>query len=72
MTNIEKSRIELTDAFLIKYRLTDAQQSDLIANNNSLGSPGSRIANGHVFQKHVVQQAEFPGVRTRSDLSNIY
>jgi len=28
-------------------------------------------ADGHAFVKHVVQQGEFPGIRTRAEFSNL-
>ncbi|MFC3896599.1 tachylectin-related carbohydrate-binding protein [Lentzea rhizosphaerae] len=32
---------------------------------------GQEISNGHAFQKHVVEQGEFPGVRTRGEFAQL-
>ncbi|MET9634348.1 tachylectin-related carbohydrate-binding protein [Lentzea sp. NPDC006480] len=32
---------------------------------------GEEIANGHAYQKHVVEQGEFPGVRTRAEFAQL-
>jgi hypothetical protein len=32
---------------------------------------GQEIAGGHAYQKHVVEQGEFPGVRTRSEFASL-
>ncbi len=32
---------------------------------------GQEISNGHAYQKHVIEQGEFPGVRTRSEFASL-
>lgn len=33
--------------------------------------PAERIANGHAFEKHVVERGEFPGIRTRAEFQQM-
>jgi filamentous hemagglutinin len=34
-------------------------------------SLGQKIANGHAYDKHVVQQGEFPGITNRANFANV-
>ena len=56
------SAVERIEAHLQARRVTDKAYAERI---------GAEISEGHAFDKHVVDQAEFPGVTTREQFASL-